>query len=138
MSDTTEHAPDLKALEELYAWAEAQAELARQGKPSEWDQNVWGRKAPTDCGTACCIAGRQALLDGGKFVMTNFPHVTTARMPGGRVVDVSDYATGRLGLTTEQAEVLFESDNDLDDLRDIIDRIAQGDQFEYGYDGLED
>lgn len=130
---TTEPTPDLAALEELYAWAEGQTELKRQGLPSEWDQGVWGRKADTDCGTACCIAGRQVLLDGGAFVVNGLPFVITAMMPGGREVDVQGYATERLGLNEEQADALFNSGNNLADLRKIIDLIADGETFPYGY-----
>jgi len=134
---TTERTPDLAALEELYAWAASQQELELRGLPSEWDQSVWGRTDSKGCGTACCIAGRQALLDGGQFVPGRWS-VTAARMPGGRVVDISEYAGNRLGLTETQAEALFSEDNSLTDLRKIIDRIAEGETFPYGYDPQED
>ena len=133
--------PNMEALEELYAWAAAQHELDRRGLPSEWDQGTWGRAEPgVDCGTACCIAGRQVLLDGGKFLVDigvgsiRVPYAVNARMPEGDEVDIRDYAAQRLGLTEERADALFEADNGLGDLRTIIDAIGQGEQFLHGYE----
>jgi len=141
MATTEERTPDMAALEELYAWAESEAKKQAAGLPNEWDQGQWGRiDRQSGCATACCIAGRQALLDGGIFVHASSPWmrvtgmVNEARMPGGRVVEIRDYAADRLGLHEEQADALFGSENELADLRRIIDLIGTGETFPYGYD----
>lgn len=118
---------DAERLRHLVAWAESEDAKARAGLPSEWNQGIWSNA----CGTACCIAGKVALEDGGKPIAiarpcTNATVVSSFRMPDGSEVDTSIYAQSALGLGDHQAEALFESSNDLDRVRRLVDDIIEG------------
>jgi len=107
-----------------------------------WKQDEWIREAfPIDlvdidlvdnvdngpsCGTAMCFAGWTAYLDGFtdvdgyERVMVNPTTGETLAMDG-----IEEYATDSLDLTTYQADDLFEGGNELSDLEEIIDFIAE-------------
>ncbi len=130
--------PFTPTLDGLLAWAEAEHEKQLQGLPSEWDQGHWAISRPdgtpiaASCATACCLAGKTVAADGGKFLLKTpsygeFGIATDAELPTGEIVDVENYATERLGLTYEQAQRLFDVDNDIQDVRDIIAAIQSGD-----------
>lgn len=133
--------PDTEYLANLLAWAEEENEKLERGESSEWDQGNWitlpfeyslldGRSedllASVPCGTACCIAGKVALEAGGRPAVvgigTDFPHYagSLVNMPDGTKVGVDEFAARRLGITGDQAEVLFSGSNDIEDLRLII------------------
>lgn len=116
---------DAERLNHLLAWAEAEDLKAQAGLPSAWDQTVWSNS----CGTACCIAGKVALEDGGKPVAREYGQmklVNEFRMPNGQEVEPEAYARRELGLTDDEAEALFESNNDLDRLRGLVAAIVAG------------
>ncbi len=130
--------PFVPTLDGLLAWAEAEHEKQLKGLPSEWDQGHWAISRPdgtpiaASCATACCLAGKTVAADGGKFLLNTpsygeFGVATTAEMPTGEIVDVESYATERLGLTAAQSDKLFDADNDIQDVRDIIAAIQSGD-----------
>lgn len=117
--------PDMDRLEALYAWAAEQDALRRAGLPSHWDQGnwiVWG----TDCGTACCIAGKVALEDGGQPLDRSGALSEFVILMDGEVTEIDAHAERVLGLTRDQASALFEGDNDLADLRVVIDAVGRG------------
>lgn len=78
--------------------------------PEEWDQYVW-RSA---CGTTYCFAGLAALFDGAEW----------AAGPGGGLVVtspdgeecVASRAQRALGLTADEAQRLFETNNKIGDI----------------------
>lgn len=122
--------PDIERLHRLLDWAAAEDEKALQGLPSEWDQRIFVAKY--DCGTACCIAGKVALEDGGQPIWAKSLHgglvySSMLDFPGRRtMVPADEYAEAALGLTATQADALFAPENDIDDLRRIVALIEQG------------
>lgn len=120
-------------------WAIGEERKRRAGLPSEWDQMHWLSRSP-HCGTACCIAGRVVLEDGGVPLFPGYSEFTSAyraQLPDGTVVDVEDYAEIALGtpryIDDEQdgeewdpdageyrSTDLFAPDNDIHDVLRII------------------
>lgn len=117
--------PDIPRLQTLLAWATAEDQKRRAGKPSEWDQGRWANW----CGTTCCIAGKVLLEDGATPVLSGIGGdlVFSFTLPNGSRVDPGSYGRSALGLDYDQATVLFHADNDLDDLTTIIAAIENGD-----------
>lgn len=125
------------ALDLLYLWARKEQAKQDAGLPSEWDQGVWVNT--TSCGTACCIAGKAVAVAGGAYefertddedyietngtdlVMTGF-----AIMPNGRSTYIDEGAREFLGLNIEESRMLFEGDNSLEDIREVIRDIKAG------------
>lgn len=106
-----------------------------------WDQNEWfcGADTPTlmladreFCGTVACFAGWRGLLDGGVrvLVLDNFGDpLEVLSFPDGTKVhrgDLGHWAAKRLGLTTQQAAVLFDGTNTLEDLRAAVVALIEG------------
>lgn len=91
----------------------------------------------TECGTAGCLAGWRVILDGGRPIPnTNREYYDgvgdyLATMPDGKVVDIEEYAQGRLELTGCECRALFAPNNTVEDLKEIVDTICRG-----GYVGL--
>lgn len=118
-----------KRLIALAEWAAAQDARRRLGLPNEWIQENWLTKL--SCGTACCLAGKVALDDGGKPYLHDderwedtFEYDIAAQVTfGGEPVRVSEYAQGALGLTGEQRLELFEGTNDLDRVLYVIGKL---------------
>lgn len=71
--------------------------------PEEWDQGCWTVEAFQEnnegCGTACCIAGRVALMSGKPF---------DQKAPG--VPSVKELAQAELEITPREANWLFAQD----------------------------
>jgi hypothetical protein len=121
--------PNRERLIALARWAAGEDTKRRLGLPNEWNQTHWFRRpdaaegtvTDTECGTACCIAGKVAAEDGGK---PRFPFgsIVTGEvlMPDGTSHHVRNYAKEALGLDEEQAERLFEAGNSLEDVLNLI------------------
>jgi hypothetical protein len=102
--------PDYKKIRGLIDYAEA--------NPEEHDQRVWGKK--NTCGSAFCIAGLAcaqepgvALIwwgDGLDYVLLN-----------GRDYSPSVAARKILGLSGEQGTWLFQADNSIPYMRQLVD-----------------
>jgi hypothetical protein len=119
-----------KRLIALAEWAAAQDARRRLGLPNEWVQANWLTKL--SCGTACCLAGKVALEDGGKPYLRDehweetyeYDIASRVTFPGEpKPVWVSEYAQEVLGLTEEQRLKLFASTNDLDDVLRVIGEL---------------
>lgn len=111
---------NMERLDRLVEWAAAQEDLRAAGLSSEWDQTEWiGKRF---CGTVCCVAGKVALEDGHRPV-NDLSYIITV---DGRRMGVDTYAMDALGLNDDQADVLFEASNTLDDLRVIVEAIRAG------------
>lgn len=102
--------------------------------PETWNQESWGRRVSatggdaTACGTAYCLAGHVAVtVDGlypvfyaeGGFMdyVTASPPTTefhdSATVAADQLLEVSSYASARLGLDRDAADALFAGDNSL-------------------------
>lgn len=118
------NAEKLLALKE---WARGEWDKMEAGEPSEWRQAFWYTR--TDCGTACCLAGKQMILEGYEpYFYTGFERLSSyVRHPEtGEMVDVSMGAQRALELTLEEASALFFGGNDMKDVERIIDGLVNG------------
>lgn len=104
------------------------ADAARQ-----WNQNHWALPQATNrdaldddsvCGTAQCFAGWRLVLDGyhtvGVDAMENAQGVHVYGLSIGR------QAQDRLGLTEKQGDLLFDGDNSLERLKELVDELCDG------------
>ena len=113
--------------------------------PEAWSQADWrteydealavdpesGREIlAVDCGTAFCFAGWACQMEGGKWADTTSLIPIDEDDPfdilGDDTVFASTRAQRLLGLTSEQAEDLFRSENTLDDIREMVAEIKAG------------
>lgn len=81
----------------------------------------------TMCGTACCFAG-QVVSDAGYRFAFRPDEVTTLHCVDprtGHAVQISHAARELLGITSSEACSLFDGDNTLEDLRQIVGLIAE-------------
>lgn len=103
--------------------------------PLGWDQGRWVNYAILPegfCLTAGCLAGHVAINDGydqievsdeGQSIGIWNPD-TGDTLTWSGPDSVGEYARSKLGLNQQQAEVLFESQNTLDDLREIVEELC--------------
>lgn len=92
-----------------------------------WNQGVWAQQNKNLCGTSYCQAGEAVVRAGYRIVWRdNDPenHSTACRKVGGPVLDIGEVATGILGLTTDEASLYFDGDNNLSDLRFYVNAFA--------------
>lgn len=135
MTDTRT-TPNVPRLRELARWAREEDDKRLRGEPSEWYQGYWfsrdpdeleeaGVILPAGCGTACCIAGKQAQLEGA----VPYFNPTFDTTSGGSVlvygdrIDVDEFACETLGITKDEADRLFEASNDIDRIEYVINDI---------------
>lgn len=127
-------------LRKAVEWVEEQDKLAVSGHRSEWAQDQWMAYRTDDgllvdgvfvddatkaelhrlaergeCGTAYCVAGYVGQLLDESYKYTWSPDGLPA---------VDDFAERALGLTTNQADLLFGGVNTADDVRRIAEEIA--------------
>jgi hypothetical protein len=115
-----------------------------------WDQSIWVGPALVtfeemesltangiwSCGTMGCLAGHRAMMDG--YTQLQWRRGLTGGITtwlvnpktGQEVRDFKGWAKVRLGLTTQQAEVLFDADNTLEDLKRYVDIICDNGNIE--------
>lgn len=121
-----------------------------QTHPTQWMQDAWYKIVDLDtgdvryeteeqiveeqnsCGAAFCFAGHVALREGfpsppkdnnsewDRWVATENGYFSTTRQERGRHEDVSEFAERRLGVSASVADVLFNGDNDLETLEDVV------------------
>ncbi len=129
--------PNVPYLRKLVEWVETEA---KRTEAREWYQATWlapGNEARIDfgqeidfCDTACCVAGKVALLEGWKPEtysnrdMSNNPGFTGNVIKGGVTKHASHVARDALGLTNDQSDRLFEAVNTAEDIRAIAEEIA--------------
>lgn len=115
----------------LAAWAGGEHAKQRLGLPSEWDQAHWFSKREGVgiggfCGTAGCLAGKQALEEGWRIRMfEGKPDDFVSKVVDGQQVEefAATVAREALGLSSEDADRLFEADNNYDDVLRIIGEL---------------
>lgn len=124
-------------LSQIIKWAELSAEkhIPYDNRNEEvlpgwgvWDQNVWFRQTSTVpegfCGTACCLAGQAALQTG--WLPASEDEGDNSLMSRGKdTEDVWEIGKDALGLTSSEADELFEGGNDLDDVKAITNGIYE-------------
>ncbi|MEU9837017.1 hypothetical protein AB0D67_36235 [Streptosporangium sp. NPDC048047] len=116
---------NVAALERVYAHIVA--------NPEEWNQRYW------HCGTSMCFAGHTVAMYGtanwsapGDPGCDTFVALSTDDEDdlfideGERVIYVADRARHILGITEDEAAVLFHQNNTLADIRRIIDDLIAG------------
>jgi hypothetical protein len=110
---------DLERLDAAIAYIEAH--------PLEWNQHWWFTR--TACGTACCLAGTVAMLDG--WTPANWTRGFAADTQEAWEVEkngapryVREVAAELLGVSRLAAYVLFAGDNDLDRIKKIRAELA--------------
>ena len=135
-------------LQEAVQWATD--DTRGEGTGAHWNQGHWfegnitGEVLPdgplywrgmavmeVSCDSACCIAGQVVLREGDRFVAPNVnPDPTATRRtvancltPDG-VQPIYTRAMALLGITEREGEVLFDSDNGLEDVTLIATNLA--------------
>jgi hypothetical protein len=90
------------------------------------EQTVWVNK--DDCGTAACFCGRRALQDGYQYVEAGIvKHPKTGKIIGtSGASSWHNWGEKRFGLTIKQAIVLFDGENTVEDLKELVDGIVSG------------
>lgn len=123
--------PDLLALEQVMAYIEAH--------PKEWKQSTWGIQK-VDCGTAYCFAGTWAAMNGGKFLFDaeqwrrhGVAHADDVQFGDDPPVPIPRWAIKTLGLDNGDADVLFDGGNSMEELREMVNHIAEGRSLRYIY-----
>ncbi len=126
--------PNVERLLELRSWVRIEWERKVLGLPSEWNQATWASRR--DCGTVCCIAGKAALLEGwrpdflSRADVSDAFTITFERDGSSRFAD--ELAQEILGLTDQEASHLFRSENTVEQIEELIDKIVDG-----SYDEME-
>jgi len=106
--------------------------------PRKWDQDVWissvrdsKDKMPEPCGTFGCLAGNTVVHSGGKISWQYSDGLWNATLMVDGMVFVSEQAREILGLSEEESNRLFSSDNNYKDLWDIAIDISKGVEGEF-------
>lgn len=95
--------------------------------PFQWDQGNWRRTMERECGTALCFAGWAAQLDSADWATGYGPAWINTPTPDSprHITHISDYAQDLLGLSAEEADILFAGDNTYEDLVEIVSLIKE-------------
>ena len=114
--------------------------------PQEWRQSSWYAILNPDgtlldgdivvdepCGTAFCFAGHAAMMTGFPKPPTYNGAIWTGVVDG-REYFVDTWAARVLDLTPDQADILFESRNTLEELETIVNAIKENPEIDY--DGI--
>lgn len=113
-------------------------ELFRKIRPKieaddgEWDQTVWGKKVP-GCGTSYCAAGWACVESGDtlRWAASNWLRDIPGTQrawdveSGDAREEIFDRARYLLGLTEEEAEELFDGENDREFMLAKIDHYIE-------------
>jgi hypothetical protein len=126
-------------------WARAKVETDENDEFPTLTKVELEAAVPTSCGTAMCVAGWAAHLTGAKIdwhptyseVVVDFGVSSLYRLSGfvantvnNNTQEIETYARRVLGLNSFDASELFAPHNDLDDIRRLRARMAQGLPFE--------
>lgn len=130
-----------------------------KANPQKWNQDAWFKvsvdkqgepifnkvtlqfEEVNSCNTALCFAGHAALMSGFDAPPRYDYEVWRGWGPGlpkGERMDVDQYATEVLGLSTNQADVLFNGDNSLEDLERIVGKLIENPKAWLNWDDSED
>lgn len=113
-------------IEELRLALKITIEAEKEGK---WDQDVWLNNVYDDdyniCGTIGCFAGNYAAHLGYKPHSYNLKY-DNAINEEGNVISIKEFVTEKLDLTEYQADRLFDMNNSLRDLINLVNEIEGG------------
>lgn len=129
---------------DVYALVETLEVVNQAAKVGLWEQETWINSDPiaggamewqgrTFCGTAGCFAGWRAMLDGAEVAYVEDANVEedcyneSLVFPDGLKVHscgVGAWAQERFGITIGQAQELFDANNTLADLHEIVREIV--------------
>lgn len=115
MTDNDLPKPDIARLRRVLAKIDAE--------PETWDQTAYALKH--DCGTCYCIAGHVVVDEGHKISFGDFGNTCSTAWFTDDGVRVFDIASKLLGLTEEEAVLMFDAHNDRDDIQRYAERIAE-------------
>jgi len=99
--------------------------------PERWFQGDWGRKMKTVSGDACtsafCFAGHAATVLGNAspIFSRDWNDTTFVKLSDGSHRDIMEYAVELLGINPWKADHLFDGDNSIQTIRDVLIEIAQ-------------
>lgn len=122
-STETAPKPDADMLRTVLAKIEEVAEQGPDNLGRFWDQGHYRRT--TECGTAMCFAGWTGELDPA-VTWGDYEVLAAVTLPDGREHTVGFWAQHRLGLTHGQAGALFDCENELSDLRQLVQALIDG------------
>jgi hypothetical protein len=89
--------------------------------PEDWDQGYYR------CGTAMCFAGHASMLAGAQWAVDDGEPLSAMLVtPSGQYMDVHNFAKRELGLTEPEAGWLFDGNNDIAELEEIVDSLKNG------------
>lgn len=88
-----------------------------EANPDGWDQDAYAHR--TDCGTAYCVAGWACHRRGWSMAWDTFGYANEIIKGNGQTERIEIAAARILGLSDDQAEVLFAGYNSLDNLKRI-------------------
>lgn len=122
--------PNIPLLRKMVEWVEEQDRLEEN---REWYQSEWivtpseypelYDEAENWCGTACCVAGKVALMDGWKAADFYSGSATTVTKDG-EYREVREVAAELLGIPDYGGHPLFDGNNTATDIRRIAEEIA--------------
>jgi len=142
----------LVLIEDLAAWGMERARTGTIYFRPRWGQGSWRENGHVgeryedwrddplspECKTSFCFAGWVGAIDGVKWVRGSIDTVATrctcttpdcvltSWSEAHGQMSIATYAAQRLGLGTSDADELFNGNNELDDLRALVDAIATG------------
>lgn len=115
-----------------------------KASPEKHDQGDWasidveqievpdGATVRLSCGTTACVAGWAATLAGAKFLFSSDSidegayHASEVETVDGRVQTVSEHAQKVLGLSYDEASILFDGDLERGEVLDLLKRLVKG------------
>lgn len=95
-----------------------------EAHPEEWNQHVWARHV--HCGTAYCLAGHAVVRAGAEIRWDERRTLAELCVLHGRTYTIGSAAREILGLTSRQADHLFNGVNSIQDLKRITKNITNG------------
>lgn len=102
--------------------------------PEKWDQKHWATKVTGTCTTAFCFAGTALHLNHpGSMLVGGWPigvdgdrfATDTMEVPGLGDVDIEETAAEELGLSDDQNEYLFDSENTLPQILRMVAELLE-------------
>lgn len=89
--------------------------------PEEWRQGYWMTQVYRSCGTAFCFAGHVVHMTVAEYEPAwTLSGVASAVLVNGKPHGIDVLARNALGLSADEATMLFGANNSLSQIRDII------------------
>lgn len=114
---------DMAKIDEVVAHLEAHPDLHRQSVWFDVPDRLWTDDKLVkgwQCGTTACLAGHAAIIDGWR---PTDPYNAETMTKDGQTGYVGEIAADLLDLDPEDASTLFNSTNDLSDIRVVVEAL---------------